>query len=352
MRGKKRSKSDQHLRFPCFDSDTAPPLGINSLMMGRKVSTPKSTEKHFMKTQSEPVWQRHLKRLVYRLALHCPIGCRNSQDAAEICRVLCGHEVASTLGKLSKSGDDPAQIVRDYQLASHSHKCGTAADCFYLSVKPPALKFNAEYARAIVATALENGHNVHFDAHGIIFADPTLKLLEGVLQRYPVANDTLRSWQFGLTLPSRWKRSVADARWAVKKGVRPRLVKGDFRADASDEVEPGKGFLALVELLAGEVAELAVATHDCILAREAVTRCKRGGSAVQLELFFGMPSGSMMALARELEVPVRFYVPFGDTLLIYMIRDLLANPRKILRRSFPETVGSKEAKLARIIRSL
>lgn len=305
-----------------------------------------------MKTQNDPGWKQHLKRLVYRLATHYPIGCRNSLDAAEISRVLCGQEVASTLGKLSKFGEDPAQIVRDYQLASNSHKCGTATDCFYLSVKPPALNLNTKHAAAIVATALENLHSVHFDAHAITFADPTLRLLEEVMQRYPVSTDSKRNWHFGLTLPSRWKRSVADAGWAVKKGVRPRLVKGDFRADASDEVEPGKGFLALVDRLAGEVAELAVATHDCVLAREAVTRCKRAGSAVQLELFFGMPSGGMMALARELEVPVRFYVPFGDTLLIYMIRDLLTNPHKILRRSFPETVGSKEAKLARIIRSL
>jgi len=306
-----------------------------------------------MESKSSQGYKNHLKRLVYALARCYAIRPRNGLDAAGVCRMLACHDIASTLGKLSKSGDDPAQIVHEYQLASNSLGSSTAGDRFYLSVKPPALNFNPDLAADIVATALQNGHGVHFDAHGFIYANRGLELLEGVMERYRErSSDTARGCIFGLTLPSRWKRSQADARWVARKGVRPRLVKGDFRAGSSDEVSPTKGFLALIDLLAGDVAELAVATHDCALAREAVMRCKRAGSAVQLELFFGMPSGSMMALARELEVPVRFYVPFGDTLLIYVIRDLLANPHKVLRRSSYEIVGSLEKKLARIIGSL
>lgn len=305
-----------------------------------------------MESKNEKGHRKQLKQLVYSLAKCYAIRPKNSSEAAHLCLTLGGHGVASTLGKLSKFGDDPAQIVAEYQLASNSFKNSSATDRFYLSVKPPALDFNPEYAQAIVATALRNGHGVHFDAHSFDSAGLTLELLEAVMQRNPAWNRSSDGWTFGLTLPSRWKRSRADARWAVAKGVRPRLVKGDFKADASDEVEPARGFLALVDQLAGEVAELAVATHDCALAREAVIRCKKAGSAVQLELFFGMPSGTMLALSRELEVPVRFYVPYGETLLIYVMRDLLTNPQKILRRSSYEVLGSVETKLARILGSL
>jgi len=305
-----------------------------------------------MESEKNPFYKEQLKRLAYGLARYYAIRPTHSSDAAELCRVLCGHGIASTLGKLSKSGDDPAQIVREYQVASNSLKTGTATDRFYLSVKPPALDFNPEFAAVIVATARQNGHAVHFDAHGFGYADRTLRMLAAVMERrYPARDEAALPWSFGLTLPSRWKRSLADARWAAKKGVRPRLVKGDFKAGPSDEVEPGKGFLTLVDQLAGEVSELALATHDCVLAREAIRRCQRRGAAVQLELFFGMPSGTMMALAREMEVPVRFYVPYGDTLLIYVIRDLLTNPHKILRRSSFELLGRQETKLARIIKS-
>ena len=296
-------------------------------------------------------YKKYLKKLAYAVAKCCPIRPENGSEAAEICRTLEAHGIASTLGKLSKAGDDPEQIVREYRLASDALKGSTAADRFYLSLKPPALHFNPDHTAAIVATAQENGHGVHFDAHAFSHAEPTLRLLEHVMERHPAVNDSAGSWSYGLTLPSRWKRSAADARWAVKKGVRPRLVKGDFKTGSVDEVDPGKGFLALVDQLAGDVAELALATHDCVLAREAIGRGLRAGSAVQLELFFGMPSAGMMALARELKVPLRFYVPYGDTLLIYVIRDLLTNPRKILRPSSFEILGSQETKLARIIRS-
>lgn len=296
-------------------------------------------------------YQEPLKRLAYSLAKRYAIRPKDSLDAAELCRVLQGHGVASTLGKLSKAGDDPVQILHEYQQASNSLKNCCANDMFYLSLKPPALNFNPEFAAAIVATARQNGQSVHFDAHRFSSADSTLELLEAVMERHPASGGKGRNWSFGLTLPARWKRSHADARWAANKGVRPRLVKGDFKAGSADEMDAGKGLLALVDQLAGRVAELAVATHDSVLAREAVKRCKKRGTAVQLELFFGMPSGSMTALSRELEVPVRFYIPYGDTLLIYVLRDLLANPHKILRRSSWEVLGKKETKLARIIGS-
>ena len=60
----------------------------------------------------------------------------------------------------------------------------------------------------------------------------------------------------------------------------------------------------------------------------------------------------MLALAREAGVPAGFYVPYGDTLLIYVIRDLLTNPHKLLRRDSFELLGSQRAKLARITDAL
>lgn len=301
-----------------------------------------------MKSAADWGLKTQLKRALYAAARLCPVKPRTGLEATEVCRALSSPDLPTTLGKLSRSGDDPARIVQEYQEASNSFKCGSTTERFYLSLKPPALRFDLEYAADIVATARQNGHAVHFDAHALPYADPSLRLLEGVMQLFPAPAQGAR-WSFGLTLPSRWKRSLADARWVASKGIRPRLVKGDFKAGPADEVEPGKGYLALVDLVAGEVPEIAVATHDYVLAREALTRCLKRGAAVQLELFFGMPSGAMLALARELGVPVRFYVPFGDTLLIYLVRDLVLNPHKILRRSAHEIVGSQERKLARIV---
>lgn len=297
-------------------------------------------------------YRRQLKGLIYSLARLYAIRPKNILEGTELCRVLQGHNLPTTLGKLSKFGDDPSQIVCEYQLASNALVKSPARGRFYLSIKPPALNFNPEYVAAIAMTALQNGHGIHLDSHEFANADPTLRLLEDLLERNLPSNDTVRNWRYSLTLPSRWKRSIADARWAVEKGVRVRLVKGDFKAGPSDEVEPERGFLDLVDQLAGSVTDLALATHDCALAREAITRCRRKGSSVQLELFFGMPAGAMMALTRGMGVPLGFYVPYGDTLLVYVIHDLLTNPHKLLRRNSFEVLGRQETKMARIIGSL
>ena len=301
---------------------------------------------------NEPKYQRKLKNLVYRLGKLCPLKPESVSEGTELCRVLQGHDLLTTLGRLSKFGDDPLQIVREYQQASNSLVHIPEREGFYLSVKPPALGFDPEHAAAIAATALANGHGVHLDSHKFAETEPTLQLLDELLKRTHPANDSRRSWHFSLTLPSRWKRSSADARWAAQKGVRVRLVKGDFVGGPSDEVEPKQGFLDLVDQLAGQVAHLALATHDCQLARESIARCRKRGSTLQLECFFGRPASAMLALSRETGVPLGFYVPYGETLLVYVIRDLLTNPIKLLRRDSFELLGSQQTKLARITGAL
>ena len=204
---------------------------------------------------------------------------RTVREVVDLCGMLNGHGIPCTIGKFSPAGDDPAGVVREYREAS-DHLSGAS---FYLSVKPPALGFAVNHAAAITATAIRNGHGVHFDSHRISDADETLQLLREVMERYPAPGDPNRPWRYGLTLPSRWKRSMDDARWAAEKGVRVRLVKGEFKAGSEEEVEPRSGFLALVDQLCGRVAEVVVATEDHALAREAVYRLRRGGTAVQLE---------------------------------------------------------------------
>jgi proline dehydrogenase len=302
--------------------------------------------------QIMPEWKQ-LKRIVYGLGKLFPISPKNLAEGLDVCRVLHSRGIPSTLGKFSKSGDDPAEIACEYQRASDALKSSSTEAHFYLSLKPPAMNFDLEHVTAIAATALKNGQSIHFDSHQYVLTDATVRLLEQLMGHDVSAHNMAGSGRFGLTLPSRWKRSIADAQWVAEKGVRVRLVKGEFKSThSSDEMDPGKGFLALADRLAGKVPEILVATHDVALAREAIARCKRAGSSVHLELLFGMPIGRMIALSREMAVPVRFYVPYGDTLLLYGIRQFLTNPHKLLRPDFPEVVASQNSKLARITTSL
>jgi proline dehydrogenase len=305
-----------------------------------------------MEMQIIPFSEKQLKRAVYGLGKLCAVSPKNLSEGLHVCRTLHMHGISSTLGKFSKAADDPDRIVSDYQLASDALMDASDRDYFYLSLKPPALDFDTNRGAAIVSVALQNGHGIHFDSHKHAQADPTIRLIEQVMAQNAPAKDTNGTWSFSVTLPSRWKRSTVDARWAIKKGSRVRLVKGEFKADNSyDEIDPGTGFLALVDQLAGSIPELAVATHDYALAREAIARCKLTGTLVQLELLFGMPVGDMMTLSSEMDVPVRFYVPYGDTLLINGIRFFLNNPRKLLMPDIRQVITGYNAKLGKIIAS-
>ncbi|WP_183354341.1 hypothetical protein [Geomonas silvestris] len=292
------------------------------------------------------------KKLAYALGRLVPIEPHDVAEGTRLCRILQGHELYTTLGRLSKAGDDPEQIVREYQAASGVLKGDSAGERFYLSLKPPALRFKRDHAAAIAATAFKNGHGVHFDSHKFEETDATLTLLDELIGMQLSAAGGKRPWSFSLSLPTRWKRSREDARWAARRGVRVRLVKGDFPAPAGEELDPMEGCLELVDQVAGQVPELALASHDCALALDTVMHCRKSGTKVSLELFFGRPSTAMLALGKDLGVPVGFYVPYGETLSVYLVRDLVYNPLKLLRSDALEIFGTRQMKLARIARAL
>jgi len=303
-----------------------------------------------MESHIIPASKNKLKKVIYSLEKLCPISPKNLSEGLHVCRTLQIRGTPSTLGKFSKPGDDPAEIISEYQQACNALKSCSAADQFYLSIKPGVLNFSRENALDIANSALQNGHGFHFDSREHAQAEPTISLLQHIMEQNISAPETSCTWKFSIAMPTRWKRSITDAQWAINNGARVRLVKGEFKAPSlSDEMDPAKGFLELVDRLAGNVPEIALASHDYALVREALARCKKKAASVQLELLFGLPVGRLIALAKEMGVPVRFYVPYGDALLIYGIRYFLRNPRKLLRPGFLEMFAGFNSKLDRAV---
>jgi CelD/BcsL family acetyltransferase involved in cellulose biosynthesis len=165
----------------------------------------------------------------------------------------------------------------------------------YVSVKPAALGFARERLERVLARAGELGLVVHFDSTGPEDAEPSWALLAELARP-----------GLGCTLPSSWRRSLADAERAVELGVRARIVKGQWPEAGVDE---RAGFLALADALAGRAAHVAVATHDRRLAEEAIGRL--AGTSVEHELMLGLPRRGASG------VRARVYVPFGHAYLPY-----------------------------------
>src|SRR2546427_6829690 len=237
-------------------------------------------------------------------------------DALHVCHALAWKGIASTICPWDGAGDPPRRVADSYLAALQGLK-GSALDC-YLSIKAPSLGFSRDLLTELLEAARPNGLGIHFDSLAPEAADQSWALIGDAVARHtPV----------GCTLPARWRRSLSDVERAVELGLRVRIVKGQWADPEAPDVEARRGFLALVERLAGRARRVAVATHDPALARQALASLRRAGTACELELLFGLPVRASLQVARAAGVPVRFYVPYGHAWLPYSLSQARQNPR-------------------------
>jgi proline dehydrogenase len=291
-----------------------------------------------------------IKALVWNLASVYAIEPRTWSAGIGQCQRLAGHDLPTTIGKLSKRGDDPEAIAEECIRCSNAMK-SASTDCgFYLSLKPPALEFDQRRVLRIAETAFNNGQGILFDAHDYDLAQPTIDLLSFLIREFGYGHKGDAPWRFGIVLPTRWRRSISDLHWAGEHGVRVRFVKGEFKASTAFEtMDPAKGLLRLIERLPAGVPEVAIATHDRELAKTAIHHARQRGAALELELLFGMPTSSMVDLAKSMAVPLRFYIPYGETLLVYGIKHFLTNPKKLRRFHLRELLKPSSVKIDEIV---
>jgi proline dehydrogenase len=328
----------------------------------------RATLKRWAYAVGEPVLQRASRAYVPGPRL---------EDAVSWARQRAPSGCSFTFGYFNADGECAAQVERACHqsvlaLASlntpparpETHRPG------YCSVKVPALGYEPGALQRLALLAGAHGQRLHFDSHGPETAEPTLAALAALAavaalgdladMSDPSASSTLtrsdappalqgvppRHPRLGLSLPGRWARSLADADWAAQRGLRVRVVKGQWPCPDRPDTDPRQGFLAVIDRLAGRVSEVAVATHDAALAREAARRLIARGTACELELLCGLPRRGVMALARTQGLPVRLYVPFGQGWLPYALGQVLRQPKlwpRLLKDTLADALGDKLA---------
>jgi proline dehydrogenase len=284
-----------------------------------------------------------LLRLAIRLAARLFVRGSKLGDAIDAGARLAARGRATTLGYFNSDGDAP-RAVADACVAALDAiaRAGAGADASgdgaaratrpYLSIKVPALGFDDALVGEIVDRAATAGVGVHFDSHGADEADPTFAAIAAATHRRPdhaASGDAGRDgqWRLGCTLPGRWPRSLDDAGRVAALGLRVRVVKGQWADPGAPAVDPRQGFLAVIDRLAGNARQVAVASHDAPLAREALRRLQHAGTPAELELLLGLPMQGALHVARELKVPVRIYIPFGISWLPYAMLHVQKNPQ-------------------------
>jgi proline dehydrogenase len=238
-------------------------------------------------------------------------------NAHAVCDQCADRGLRSIVCYWNVAYDQPAQVAGFYSdilgLIPELH-----TDC-YLSVKAPAIQFNAQFLKRILELARPNGTVVHFDAMGPETAEDTFAMIATARSLYS---------KLGCTLPARWHRSLRDADRAIEMGLRVRVVKGQWADSKPVDVDPVTGYLDIIDRLgAGRAVHVAVATHDAKLAHEALSRLRTTGTPCELELLYGLPVQPVLKVARALDVPARLYVPYGHAALPYGLRQAARKPQ-------------------------
>jgi proline dehydrogenase len=246
---------------------------------------------------------------------------QNLDGAIRASLSLAKCDIGSTICYWNRDLEPPRDIVNSYfQILDQVSKLRLDA---YLSIKAPPLGFSAELVREIVDRASPARTRVHFDALAPEAADRTFALLENAALRC----DHAASPPLGCTLPSRWRRSLSDVDRAVDLELCVRIVKGQWPDPEEPDRDMRRGFLDIVERLAGRARMAAVATHDTALARAALSRLRSAGTPCELELLYGLPIADGLRMSREMGIPLRIYIPFGYAWLPYALSQAQANPR-------------------------
>jgi proline dehydrogenase len=247
-----------------------------------------------------------LRKLIERAAGSYVAGAELS-DALDYARALEREGMSSTIAYWNSVGEDPAHVYQMYLSAIDG--AADAGTRTYLSIKAPALSMSAAFVEALGTRGRDRGIGLHFDSLGEEHQDKTFDLIERVL---PVGVP------LGCTLPGRFARSVSDAERAVTHRLRVRVVKGQWE-DPHHAIEPRRGFMGVIDRLAGRAAHVSVATHEPGLAEEALTALAARGTPTELELLLGLPVHDAREVARRLNVPVRVYIPYGYAWLPYAL---------------------------------
>ncbi len=257
-----------------------------------------------------------VSRLLERAARRYVAGPELS-DAVACAQAIGAHGMPSTIAYWNDVGEDPARVHEQYAAAVAG--AAGAELRTYLSVKAPALSMSPERAHSLADLCRRHDIGLHFDSMRCHEQEPTFALIERLL-----GNGT----KAGCTLPARFARSCGDAELAIERGLRVRVVKGQWD-DPERSIDVGPAFLGLIRQLAGRAAHVAVATHDPRLAEEALTELLAEGTPTELELLWGLPMHAAREIASRLNVTVRVYIPYGRAWLPYSLSALGKNPRML-----------------------
>lgn len=209
--------------------------------------------------------------------------------------------------------DDPSVVADEYIKILDG---GADRDMdLALAVKLPSLWERQHEVDRVVARAREIGREIIFDAHDPHKTDDIRKSIE-----------VTGPEGLGLAVPGRWHRSHDDAEWAIEKGLRVRVVKGQWPDPDDPQMDLREGYLSIIERLAGRARFVGVATHDAPLAAKAMQILSDAGTPFEQEFVFPLPIEPALREGRRFGANARIYLPYGAAWLPYSLSKAAKEP--------------------------
>lgn len=249
------------------------------------------------------------------------VGGEELEDALRVAVRMAGNDLNSILGFWDTPDYTVQQIADIYFQAVED--CAASGLDTYVSIKPPALRFDKLLARELSDFAMQKQVRLHCDSHGTEAADDTLDFIKAMM-------DSIDSRFIGVTIPCRWQRSVHDTEFAVDQRLNVRLVKGEWPDAPGRDRDLRAGFMETIGQLSGRARHVAVASHDIRLALDAVNRLRESETSCELELLHGLPMDELVASARAQQMKPRIYVPFGRGYVPHALQVFRTNPKLAL----------------------
>jgi proline dehydrogenase len=264
---------------------------------------------------------RMTARQVARLAGRAYVAGPSPADALTAAGELAARGYGVTIGYWNESDASP-QDVADSAHVALAGLAGCRGDR-YLSLKAPALAFSTSVVSKLLEESRSAGVPLHLDALSPDDAEPTFELLERLVAQEGAASG------LSTTLPARWARSSTDVERCIGLGLPVRVVRGQWADHAGGDSDPARGYLDLVDRLAGRARLVRIATHDLHLAEASLRYLRARRTPAELEVLWGPAAARVLRSRIAREVSVRVYVPYGEPTLPYSLREACERPRML-----------------------
>lgn len=255
------------------------------------------------------------------------------EDAVRVVRQLQARDMLATLDHLGENTTNPeeARVAAEQCLKVLETIHGEALNA-YLSVKLTQLGLDlsedlaAEHLGMVLEKANDLGVFVRIDMETSGHVDPTLRIFQRFWPQYR---------NVGLVFQSYLYRSDKDLDWALKEGVRVRLVKGAYNEPATvayrRKADVDAAYRRLSERLLSQGTYPALATHDVRLITHAKEFCRAHQIApdrFEFQMLYGIRRDLQESLVQQ-GYRMRVYIPFGTEWYGYTMRRLAERPANL-----------------------